>query len=60
MIIMKSTTSVRTPNSRSVSLITGVPREVKKALGLEKGDKIDWLIEADNNELKVSVIKSEE
>lgn len=57
MIIMESQTKVIKPTKKSVSLRTGVPREVVKALGLEDQDKINWTIEAVNNELKVSVEK---
>lgn len=59
MIIMESQSKVIKPTSKSVSLRTGVPREVVKALGLEDQDIMNWKIEAVNNELKVSVEKIE-
>lgn len=57
---MKSRVKVTTASARSVALRSSVPREVVKALELKKGDQIDWVIEAIDNELKVSVVKVEE
>ena len=56
---MKSRVKVTASSARSVALRASVPREVVKALELVKGDQIDWVIEAVDNELRVSVEKVE-
>lgn len=60
MIIMRIKNKVSTINPRSVALRASVPREIVRALELEKGDEIEWILEADNNELKVSVVKAKD
>lgn len=57
MIIMKIRNKLSTINPRSVALRASVPREIVRALELEKGDEIEWILEAVDNELKVSVEK---
>lgn len=57
---MRIKNKVSTINPRSVALRASVPREIVRALELEKGDEIEWILEADNNELKVSVVKAKD
>lgn len=54
---MKIRNKLSTINPRSVALRASVPREIVRALELEKGDEIEWILEAVDNELKVSVEK---
>ena len=57
---MRVTTNLRKTNKKSISLATQVPREVMNTLGLSEKDKMDWIVEAGNNELVVRVEKAVE
>jgi hypothetical protein len=57
---MKIRNKLSTINPRSVALRASVPREIVRALELEKGDEIEWILEAVNSELKVSVVKAKD
>ena len=54
---MKIKNRLSTINPRSVALRASVPREIVRALELKKGDEIEWILEAVDNELKVSFEK---
>lgn len=58
MEILRSTTNLRKTNRKSISLSTQVPREIMKALEVEEGDKMDWVIEAVESSIIVRVEKS--
>nr|WP_302579161.1 hypothetical protein [Methanobrevibacter arboriphilus] len=59
MITIKKTTKVSLVSPKYSSFRTSFPKEVADALGIEDGDKINWVIIPIDNELKVSVEKAE-
>ena len=56
---MRIRNKLATINQRSIALKATVPREIVRALDLEKGDEIEWVLKAVDNELKVSLVKAE-
>jgi hypothetical protein len=59
MKIMELNSNVIKPNPKSKSLRTTIPKEIINILKLNCNDKLQWDVEACDNELKVSVSKSE-
>jgi hypothetical protein len=59
MKIMELTTKIDSPNSNSKSLRSVIPREIINFLNLEKGDSLNWVVEAEDNDFKISLKKSE-
>lgn len=57
MKLMEAESKVIKPNPHSIGMRTSVPREIVKALKLEDKDKINWIIESENDKLKVRVEK---
>lgn len=56
---MELTTKIDSPNSNSKSLRSVIPREIINFLNLEKGDSLNWVVEAEDNDFKISLKKSE-
>jgi bifunctional DNA-binding transcriptional regulator/antitoxin component of YhaV-PrlF toxin-antitoxin module len=57
MRIMELTTKIDSPNPKSKSLRAYIPREVVRFLNIKKGDELLWLVEAEDNEFKISLEK---
>lgn len=57
---MEIKTKVDSPNPKASTLRSIIPREVINTLSLEKGDSINWIINAiGENELQVTIEKLE-
>lgn len=54
---MELTTKIDSPNPKSKSLRAYIPREVVRFLNIKKGDELLWLVEAEDNEFKISLEK---
>jgi antitoxin component of MazEF toxin-antitoxin module len=46
---------VSTISSDGKTFVTRIPKEVIEQLGIKKGNKIRWLVDEKNNELKIRI-----
>lgn len=51
---LKYTTKVQ---STSGSLTTSIPKIIRDALSLNKGDKVEWELDMDSHEIKIKKLK---
>ena len=52
---IEETTNIR--NQGEISLITTIPKTYVKALNIESGDKLEWILDTEKETLELKIIK---
>ena len=55
--IMKINEETKVRNQGEISLITTIPKTYVKALNIESGDALEWILDTETEILKLKVIK---
>lgn len=55
-MILKYESKIGKAGGSGPSSKTTIPKPLMKLLGLEIGDKLEWVVEIDNNETHISII----
>lgn len=53
---IEETTKVR--NQGEISLITTIPKTYVKALKIESGDTVEWILDTETKRLELNIIRS--
>ena len=58
-MLFKQKTKISKGATNNNSVRTAVPVNVAQALGVKAGDKIEWIVESNNDKVVVTVVKVE-
>lgn len=56
-LIMKINEETKVRNQGEISLITTIPKTYVKALSIESGDTLEWILDTETETLELKVIK---
>lgn len=59
VMLFKQKTKISKGATNNNSVRTAVPVNVAQALGVKAGDKIEWIVESNNDKVVVTVVKVE-
>ena len=59
MKIMEVSTKIDSPNAKAGSLRAIIPKEIVRFLDINRGDRLKWVVEAEDSSFKISVKKEE-
>lgn len=57
IVIMKINEETKVRNQGEISLITTIPKTYVKALNIESGDILEWILDTETETLELKVIK---
>ena len=57
IIMMKINEETKVRNQGEISLITTIPKTYVKALNIESGDTLEWVLDTETETLELKVIK---
>lgn len=57
MLKFQSKINYANPNSKSLKV--GVPKKVAESLNVKAGDTMEWILDVENNEMRMYVKKAE-
>ena len=55
--IMKINEETKVRNQGEISLITTIPKTYVKALNIESGDTLEWILDTETDQLELKIIK---
>lgn len=57
ILIMKINEETKVRNQGEISLITTIPKTYVKALNIESGDALEWILDTETETLELKVMK---
>lgn len=57
ILIMKINEETKVRNQGEISLITTIPKTYVKALNIESGDTLEWILDTETETLELKVVK---
>lgn len=57
ILIMKINEETKVRNQGEISLITTIPKTYVKALSIESGDILEWILDTETEKLELNIIK---
>lgn len=57
ILIMKINEETKVRNQGEISLITTIPKTYVKALNIESGDALEWILDTETETLELKVVK---
>ena len=57
ILIMKINEETKVRNQGEISLITTIPKTYVKALNIESGDTLEWILDTETEQLELKIIK---
>lgn len=59
VVLFKQKTKLSKGNTNNNSVRTSIPKPIAQMLDLQIGDKIEWILESNNDKLSVTITKVE-
>ncbi len=57
ILIMKINEETKVRNQGEISLITTIPKTYVKALNIESGDTLEWVLDTETETLELKIVK---
>jgi len=58
ILTMKINEETKVRNQGEISLITTIPKTYVKALNIESGDTLEWILDTETERLELNIIRS--